>query len=73
MTARSALPFRCKLQDARVAEKTVGPTTARHSEAPFDLRMAFADVGDAKAASRFGLGRQELVYGEQRLLGTCTG
>jgi hypothetical protein len=53
----------------RVAGKDVGPTTAPF-RGPFDLRIAFADVGDARAAVAFRLGRQELVFGEQRLLGS---
>ena len=56
------------LQDARVANKEVGPTTAPF-RGPFDLRTGFADIGDAKAPVALRLGRQELAFGEQRLLG----
>lgn len=51
-----------------MAKKTVGPTGAPFT-APFDLRMAFTDVGSAGGPVTVRLGRQELVYGEQRLLG----
>ena len=56
------------MQDARVAGKTVGPTDAPF-RGPFDLRMAFADVGSATAPVAARLGRQELAFGEQRLVG----
>jgi hypothetical protein len=69
VTANKQLSFQANLQDARVADKEVGPTTAPF-RGPFDLRTAFADVGDAKAPIAFRLGRQELVYGESRLLGS---
>lgn len=60
--------FQVQAQDARVARKTVGPIGTPF-KAPFDLRMAFADVGDAKTPVAVRVGRQELVYGEQRLVG----
>jgi hypothetical protein len=68
ITASKHLTFQANVQDARVAKKQVGPTTAPF-RGPFDLRMAFADVGDAKAPVAARLGRQELAFGEQRLLG----
>lgn len=55
-------------QDARVADKTVGPTGAPFRD-QFDLRMAYAEVGAAKSKVAVRAGRQELVYGDQRLLG----
>ena len=63
-----SLSFQAQIQDARVARKTVGPTGAPFT-APFDLRMAFADVGSATSTVAARVGRQELVYGEQRLVG----
>jgi hypothetical protein len=63
-----ALAFQVQAQDARVARKTIGPTAAPFS-APIDLRMAFADVGAATGPLSARVGRQELVYGEHRLVG----
>jgi hypothetical protein len=68
ITASKSLSFQANVQDARVAKKQVGPTTAPF-RGPFDLRTAFADIGDAKASVAARLGRQELAFGEQRLLG----
>jgi hypothetical protein len=68
VTASKSLSFQANVQDARVADKTIGPTTAPF-RGPFDLRAGFADIGDAKAPLAFRLGRQELAFGEQRLLG----
>ena len=69
VTAAKHLAFQVNVHDARVAEKQVGPTTAPF-RGPFDLRTAFADVGDAKAPVALRVGRQELVFGESRLLGS---
>jgi hypothetical protein len=68
ITASKSLSFQANVQDARVAKKQVGPATAPF-RGPFDLRTAFADVGDVKAPVGARLGRQELAFGEQRLLG----
>jgi len=68
ITPSKSFSFQANVQDARVARKQIGPTTAPF-RGPFDLRAAFADVGDAKAHVAFRLGRQELAFGEQRLLG----
>jgi hypothetical protein len=68
VTVSKRLSFQANVQDARVADKTIGPTTAPF-RGPFDLRAGFADIGDAKAPLAFRLGRQELAFGEQRLLG----
>src|SRR5262245_48652170 len=58
-----------QVQDARVADKSVGPT-APPFRGPLDLRMAYADVGDMqKSAFAVRAGRQELAFGEQRLIG----
>ena len=68
VTASPQLSFQAQVQDARVAKKTVGPTGTPF-KAPFDLRMAFADVGNAKSPIAVRVGRQELAFGEQRLVG----
>ena len=62
------LSFQVQVQDARVGRKTVGPTGAPF-KAPFDLRQAFADVGAAQSRLYARVGRQELTYGDQRLIG----
>jgi hypothetical protein len=62
------LGFQAQVQDARVAKKTVGPRGAPFT-APIDLRMGFADVGSSTGPVTVRAGRQELVYGEQRLIG----
>ncbi|HEY1305210.1 MAG TPA: alginate export family protein [Vicinamibacterales bacterium] len=68
ITPSKSLSFQANVQDARVADKQIGPTTAPF-RGPFDLRTAFADVGSGTAPVAFRLGRQELAFGEQRLLG----
>jgi hypothetical protein len=58
-----------QLQDARVAQKEIGPT-APPFRGPLDLRMAYADIGDTqKGRWSVRAGRQELAFGEQRLIG----
>jgi len=68
VTPTRLLSFQVQAQDARVARKTVG-AVGTPFKAPFDLRMAFADVGDAKTPVAIRVGRQELAFGEQRLVG----
>ena len=68
VTASKSLSFQAQVQDARVAKKTVGPTGAPFTAA-MDLRTAFADVGAPTGPVTIRAGRQELVYGEQRLIG----
>jgi hypothetical protein len=63
-----ALSFQIQAQDARVGGKHIGPTGAPF-KAPIDLRMAFADLGAAQSRATLRIGRQELVFGEQRLVG----
>ena len=57
-----------QLQDARVGGKSVGPTGAPF-KAAFDLRQGFIDIGKAKAPVAARLGRQEITFGDQRLVG----
>jgi len=68
VTPNKYFSFQANVQDARVGGKTVGPTAAPFS-GPFDLRTMFADIGTGKAPVAARLGRQELAFGEQRLLG----
>lgn len=67
-TPSKMLAFQVQLQDARVGKKTVGTTGAPFS-APFDLRQGYAQVGSPTSPFAVRVGRQELVYGEQRLVG----
>ena len=68
VTPTRLLSFQMQAQDARVARKTIG-STGSPFKAPFDLRLAFADVGDAKTPAVVRVGRQELAFGDQRLVG----
>jgi hypothetical protein len=68
VTASRHVSFQAQVQDARVARKAVGPAGAPF-RAPFDLRTGFADIGAAAGPLTVRVGRQELVYGEQRLVG----
>lgn len=68
VTPSKQLSFQAQVQDARVAAKTVGPTGTPF-RSPLDLRTAFADVGSATGPYTLRVGRQELVYGDQRLVG----
>lgn len=68
VTASPMLSFQVQAQDARVAAKQVGSTAAPFA-GTFDLRMAFADIGSSKSPVAVRVGRQELAYGEQRLVG----
>jgi hypothetical protein len=59
-------------QDARVAAKDVGSTTAPFRN-PFDLRQAYGDIGNTQqGAYTLRVGRQEMFFGEQRLVGHLT-
>ncbi len=62
------LSFQLQVQDARVAQKTVPPTGAPF-KAAFDVRQGFADIGSAESRVALRVGRQELAYGDQRLVG----
>jgi Alginate export len=57
-----------QVHDARVGDKTIGPTGAPF-KAPFDLRQAAVEIGAAKAPLAARLGRQEIAFGDQRLVG----
>jgi len=60
--------FQVQVQDARVGDKEVG-TTGTPFTATFDVRMAFADFGATTRHVTARVGRQELAFGEQRLVG----
>jgi hypothetical protein len=68
---RPRLSFQIQAQDARVARKQVGPVGAPF-QGPFDLRMAFAELGDGATPLTVRVGRQELAFGEQRLVGNVS-
>jgi hypothetical protein len=62
------LSLQVQAQDARVGSKAIGPTGAPF-KATLDLRLAFADAGRATSRYTVRVGRQELAFGEQRLVG----
>lgn len=59
-----------QVHDARVGDKTIGQT-ASPFKAAFDLRQAFVDIGQTKAPIAARLGRQEISFGDQRLVGAA--
>src|SRR4051794_24681730 len=65
----SWLKFNFQAQDARVFGKNQNRAAPPFQDT-FDLRMAFVEIGDPEKKT-FGLrvGRQELAFGEQRLIG----
>ena len=69
VTASTFLSFQAQVQDARVADKTVGPNNAAPFHGTIDLRLGFADIGTPASHVSARVGRQELAYGDQRLLG----
>jgi hypothetical protein len=60
--------FQVQMQDARVANKELG-ATGTPFKAAIDLRTAFADLGASTGHVTVRAGRQELAFGEQRLVG----
>jgi hypothetical protein len=68
VTPSTHLSFQVQLQDARVGDKSVGPTGAPF-RAPLDLRIAFVQMGSTTGPLTVRIGRQELAFGEQRLVG----
>jgi hypothetical protein len=68
VTAGRYVSFQANVHDARLSGKTIGSTGAPF-RGPLDLRTGFVDVGDAKTPVAVRLGRQELAFGEQRLIG----
>jgi hypothetical protein len=64
----SSVSFTTQVQDARVVDKSVGPTGPPFRN-EIDLRLAHADIGSATARVTTRVGRQELAFGDQRLVG----
>jgi hypothetical protein len=58
--------FDVQLQDARSLDKTSGGAAVPYRDTA-DLRLAYADIGSRGLTVRAG--RQELAFGEQRLIG----
>jgi hypothetical protein len=59
-------------QDARVQRKDVGPATAPFRDT-LDLRQAYAEIGNTQTGFvSVRAGRQEMFFGEQRLVGHLT-
>ena len=68
ITPSRHVSFQIQAQDARVGEKQIG-ATGTPFRAPIDIRMAFADIGASTGHVTARVGRQELAFGEQRLVG----
>lgn len=64
----AAFAFTAQVQDARVAGKQVGPTGPPFRD-ELDLRLAFAEIGSGTSRVSARVGRQELAFGDQRLVG----
>src|SRR5438132_8507685 len=62
----SVAKFVVQIQDARVFDKTTGQMAVPFRDT-IDVRMAYGEFGGARNMVRAG--RQELVFGEQRLIG----
>lgn len=62
------LGVHAQVQDARVAKKEIGAAGVPFS-APVDVRLAHVDLGTPTSRVSARVGRQELVFGEQRLVG----
>ena len=66
VTASNTAKFVVQVQDARVFDKATGGMAVPFRDT-LDLRMAYGEFGSARNMVRAG--RQELAFGEQRLLG----
>lgn len=65
----SWLSFSAQVQDARVAGYSRGPSPSSLAN-PFDLRSGFVELGrDAAKGWSLRAGRQEMKFGEDRLIG----
>jgi hypothetical protein len=65
VTPSKSLGFVVQAHDARAFRKTVGSQVAPFRDT-LDLRMAYGEIGSKHSVR---IGRQELAFGEQRLLG----
>jgi hypothetical protein len=65
VTPTKSMKFVVQVQDARAFDKTTGSRAVPLRDT-LDLRMAYGEFG---STSSIRVGRQELVFGEQRLLG----
>jgi hypothetical protein len=66
ITPAKALKFVVQGQDARTFEKTIGGQAVPYRDT-FDLRMAYGEF--VAGQDTFRVGRQELLFGESRLIG----
>jgi len=64
----SWLKFQFQTQDARVFFKNQKPYAPPYQDT-WNLRLAFVEIGDSEKGSGLRVGRQELSYGDERLVG----
>jgi len=62
------LKFRFQTQDARAGWKTQKPYAAPYQDT-WNLRLAYVELGDSEKSTGLRVGRQELAFGSERLLG----
>lgn len=64
----SWLKLRFETQDARAGWKTQKPYAAPFQDT-WDLRLAYLELGDSEKSTGLRVGRQELAFGSERLVG----
>ena len=69
LLAKPWLSFHFQSQDARVFWKTQQPYAPPFQDT-WDLRQAYMELGSGKTPIGLRLGRQELAFGDERLVGT---
>ncbi len=62
------LRFEFQVQDARVWFKTLKPYAPPYQDT-WDLRLAYVDIGASEGPAELRVGRQELAFGDERLVG----
>ena len=62
------LKFRFQTQDARAGWKTQKPYAAPYQDT-WNLRLAYVELGDSEKSTGLRVGRQELAFGSERLVG----